>query len=211
MREVERQPNPRDPVKVYKYYYAGENFKSYEALPHETVFLNAFRKSPNMGLLFRNLVRVGYENAHSERRYSNILLNGANVKPCFHNTFFARLLGNVNHTEFGLLRQKEIETEIRNLEQTIAKDSSQNRKIIDAIGGNVFLLAGVSLAVANELDQLFREESWRDAAGYVSGCIGSYENYSDDFDNSCSTPGDSDGGGGCGDSGCSGCGGCGGD
>src|SRR3954468_16770925 len=62
IRNLERQPNSRDPVMTYKYVYAGPNFNRYTCLPHELIYVSVFHKSAGSGILFRNCVKMGYEN-----------------------------------------------------------------------------------------------------------------------------------------------------
>src|SRR5688500_11913344 len=65
--EVQRQSHKRNPVRVYKYIGRGKNFKGYACPGHELVFISAYQKSPALRILFNNFVRMGYENAGSEK------------------------------------------------------------------------------------------------------------------------------------------------
>jgi len=219
--EVQRQSNSRDPIRIYKYIAAGTNFVKYQFRSHEIVFLSMFQENAEIRLLFRNLVKVAYQNAKSQRQYYPLLINNVNLKAAFVKTIFHRIFGGFDYTEKGLLLKGELQNEISELEKTlpgfIKNDRNRGLEMLKTIGGNIFLLKGVDFAISKEIDEeLFEEMSTkRRGSGCSSGCWSNFDDYSDTFDSSCS----SDTGSGCGgdggcsgcSSGCSGCGGCGGD
>jgi hypothetical protein len=61
--DVERESPHSGNIVTSKYIVAGENFKQYPALAHELVFLIPFRENPAMHMLFKNCVKIGFENA----------------------------------------------------------------------------------------------------------------------------------------------------
>ena len=77
---IERQPSPRDPIRTYKYIAAGNNFSTYKPRLHEMVFISPFQKNSELRILFRNLVKVGYQNAKSERNYYSYLIQSDSLK-----------------------------------------------------------------------------------------------------------------------------------
>jgi len=221
VKEVQRQPSPRDPIKIYKYVTTGKNFSKYSAMSHEIVFLSVFQKGPAIRILFRNLVKVAYQKAESAPMYYPYLTCNINLKDSFYTTIYQKLFGGFNYTDKGVKLKDEVQNEITELEKTFPSDISTDKKrgleTLKLIGGNIFLLSGLDFAIANEFDkELFQEMSRYSVSGAVSsGCWTSFDGYSESFDNSCSSDtGTGCGGGGdsgCG-SGCSGCGGgCGGD
>ena len=212
--EVQRQPNPRDPIRTYKYITTGKNFITYPFKSHETVFTSIFQENVEIKLLFRNLVKVAYQRAKSERFYYPLLINNENLKVVFIRTFINKLFGGFSYSSDGTMVKKELESEIADLEsnlpEIIKHDKNRGLEILKKIGGNIFLLKGIDFALSKEIDkELFEEMSSQGASGGCSsGCWTSFGDYSATFDRSCS----SDTSSGCGgDSGCSGCGGCGGD
>lgn len=217
--EVQRKPSPRDPIRTYKYVTTGKNFSKYLVRSHEIVFLSVFQKNLAIRVLFRNLVKVAYQNAKSERMYYPYLTTNLNLKDSFKTTIYQKLFGGFTYTDKGVKLKNEVQNEITELEKTFPSDISNDKKrgleILKVIGGNIFLLSGLDFAIAKEIDkELFEEMSKYSTSGeWSSGCWTSFDSYSDSFDNSCSSDtGTGDGGdSGCG-SGCSGCGGgCGGD
>ena len=220
--QVPREPTSFDASQVYKYIMRGKNFSQYlqyQSKFHERIFLSTFRDQSDIRILFRNLVKVGYQKAESARMlYPTIALRMDLEKP-FYRTFYQWLFGGFKYTQAGLQWQKEVQNEMRELENVISdlrKDKERNTEILRAVGGNIFLLKGVDFALATEIDrELFEEMARRNNPdGSVGGCWTCFDDYSHTFDSSCSsdTWTSGDGNSGCsGDSGCSGCGGCGGD
>jgi len=211
--EIQRQPNPRDPIRTYKYITTGENFIKHPFKSHEIVFTSMFQENAEIKLLFRNLVKVAYQNAKSEYNYYPLLINSANLKAVFIRTFIQRIFGGFSYTSDGTTIKKELESEIAELEtklpEIIKNDKNRGLEILKKIGGNIFLLKGVDFALSKEIDkELFEEMSSQRTSG---GCWASFGDYSDTFDSSCSSDTSSGCGGDSGCSGCSGCGGCGGD
>jgi hypothetical protein len=218
--EVQRRPSPRDPVRTYKYVATGKNFVKYQFRPHEVVFLSMFRKDTSIRLLFRNLVKVAYQGAKSTRLFHPMITTNVNLKTSFYQTILQRIFGGFKHSAAGTILRKELEAEISQMEihfpEIIKNNRDRGLEMLRSIGGNIFLMKGIDFALASEIDkELFEEMSLRrTSGGCSSGCWTGFDNYSDNFDSSCS----SDIGSGCGGdsgcsggSGCSGCGGCGGD
>lgn len=214
--EVQRQPSPRDPAKTYKYITRGENFTKYPIRSHETVFTSTFQENAEIKLLFRNLVKVAYQRAKSERSYYPLLINNENLKAVFTRDLIHRVFGGFSYTAEGKIVKKELESEIADLESSlpeiIRSDRERGTDILRKIGGNIFLLKGMDVALAKEIDkELFDEmTSQRSSGGCSSGCWTSFGDYADTFDSSCSSDTSSGCGGDAGCSGCSGCSGCGG-
>jgi hypothetical protein len=213
--EVQRQPSLRDPIRMYKYIMVGKNFGAYLVRPHEIVFLSVFQKNPKLKIVFKNLVKVAYQNAKSERLYYPFLTTNINLKDSFNTTIYHRLFGGFTYTDKGVKLKNEVQNEITELEKTFPDDISRDKKrgleTLKLIGGNIFLLDGLDFAITKEIDkELFQEVStYNTYSEWGSGGWTSFDNYSDSFDNSCSS--DTGHGGDSGDSGCSsGCGGCGG-
>jgi hypothetical protein len=218
--DVERQPSKRDPVRVYKYVSIGRNFTSYKHLPHEVVFLSAYQKNSGIRILFRNCVKMGYENAFSESAFCKTIVSSQQLKDSFTRSFMQKLFsGGFSYTNRGVQLKTLVETQIQELEKTlpaqINTDKQKALAILKQIGGNVFLLKGLEFALLKEIDEQLLKELNRTGTngGCGTGCWTTFDTYDHDFDSSCSsdTVGSAcSGDGGC-SSGCSGCGGCGGD
>lgn len=210
--EIQRQPNPRDPIRTYKYIATGKDFAKYHFKPHERVFISIFQDNVQHRILFRNLVKIAYQNAKSAHAYFPLIIDNANLKLAFTRTAIQKVFGGFNYTSDGATIKKELEDEITELEsglpEIMRNERNRGLEMLRKIGGNLFLLRGMDFAISKEIDKELFDEMTSQKSNSSSGCWTSFNDYSDSFDSSCS----SDVSSGCGgDSGCSGCGGCGGD
>lgn len=221
--EIQRQPSRREPVRIYKYVSVGKNFRNYIKQPHEWVFLSIFDKNRAIKILFRNLVRVGFQEAESEKIYHHNLIASKSIREAFNSTFVQKIMGRFSYTNKGLELREAVMHEIQEYESSLPGQIGHNSKLaletLKVIGGNIFLLKGLEFAIAKEIDkEIFKriKEQGGYAGGCSSGCWSGYDDFSDSFDSSGSSgsgsgDGGCSGGSGCsGDSGCSGCSGCGG-
>ena len=226
--EVQRQASSRDTVRIYKYVETGNKFLTYEPRPHENIFLAPFQKSNSIQILFRNMVKIGYQNAKSESKLHRILRQSPNLNRCFSRNISQLLFGGFNITPDGQELRNNVEAEITQLEKQlpplILNDHQKALDILKVIKGNIFLLTNIELDSFNQIDKELLSEmnrkydikndgSW---SGFVGCTLDSFDNYSHSFDSGggsgCSSGSDAGcGGNGCGGSGCSGCSGCGGD
>lgn len=213
---VEKQANPRDPIRTYRYIAGGEKLSGYSGLQHEMVYLTAFRKSSDIRILFRHIVKMAYENAKSEKYFRKSLTASPVLKSAFATSFLHLFTGGVSYTKDGLHLKEQAENEIVTLEKTLAEGNHDKNKVsslLKVIGGNIFLLKGLEVDLLKEIeDELFKEFSRRPPPNGAcsAGCWTMFETYGREFDSSCSASpsgGCSSGDGGCG----GGCGGCGGD
>ena len=209
--DVQRQPYIQHEIRIYKYVGIGQNFHKYESKNHEKVFLSTFEKDNTLELLFRYLVKIGYQKSTSLSRFKNELIKTDVLKKCFSQNIFQWLLNIHSLTEYGKEIKSKIAIEIQNLNAEISSfikiDNQKAVELIKVIGGNIFLLENIDYEFLDQIDVgLATEMSNKQYSADGSGCSGfnwSYDSFSSDFDSGCS--GDSD------SSGCSGCGGCGGD
>jgi uncharacterized membrane protein YgcG len=212
--EVQRQESSRDKDGFYKYVEIGKNFWTYQPLPHENIFLAPFQKSNSLQILFRNMVKTGYQNARSKSKLHSALTQSPNLDRCFSRTVLQSLFGGFSLTADGQELRNTVKAEILELEEQlpplILKEPQEALDVMNAIKGNVFLLTNIEFDLFKQIDkELLSEFNKRDDNnndGGVSGFIWySFDDYSDSFDSSCS----GHSGCGSGDSGCGG-GGCGG-
>lgn len=214
--DIQRNTRSNSRIRNYQYVCVGKNFNSHRPLPHETIFLAPFQRNKNVEILFRHVVKLGYENAKSEAKLHAKLSKSPNIASCYKSNFLQSLVGGFSITTEGIELRTELNGEISLLERqlpiVIAEDQEKAQEILKTIHGNVFLIATIDLNALTQIDAtLFNVLHKEDKPNnyYDSGCSGhswqSFDHYSENFDSSCS--GDS----GCSSSGCSGCGGCGGD
>lgn len=217
--DVERQSHERDPVRVYKYVGPGKNYSTYQSLPHESVFLIPFQRSFDTQILFRHVVKIGYQNSVSQDAYHRTLMTCPNVELYFSRSLVQKVFGGFSINKSGLVLRKELQAEMADLEEKlpdlIKNDPPKALDILKEIKGNIFLLLNIQFDLLRQIDRELMAEmetAERDSSGggSYSGCW-TFTDYSNTFDTSCSNDNGS-GCSGCG-SGCSssGCGGCGGD
>lgn len=213
--EVYKHTGGTNEQRLYEYVETGKNFRFFNPLPHENVFLEIFQKNEVYRYLFRHVVKVGYENAKSYNYFHKLIRKSHNISDCFKENFIFDLIGFSFKTSKHEPLKKELQKEINQLEiqlpKIIQNDKEKALEILKEIKGNIFLLSTIEFDLLKQIDQTISTEMNRqsDNSFGCSGCSWSYfESYSESFDSSCSGDGGSSDGG-C--SGCSGCGGCGGD
>lgn len=215
--EIQRQPHIRQEIRTYQYIGIGQNFKNYQTKNHEKFFLSTFEKDPEIEMLFRNLVKIGYQKSRTLSDFKNKLIKTPTLKKCFSQNIFQRIFYGYSFTEYGKELKRKVEKEIQNLNSELSSlNNIENQKAIElikVIGGNIFLLENIDYELLNQIDsdlatEMNRKETNTDGSG-CSGCGWSFDDYSSSFDSGCSSDSGCGGDSGCG-SGCSGCGGCGG-
>lgn len=210
--DVERQLNARDPVKVYRYVSTGETFRHYDCLRHELTFLAPFYENSDSRMLFKNCVRIGYENARTKRVLHQKVRGTTELRDAFSTSFLQTIFGGYDYTQKGLALKTQVDEELLQLEnelpKLLASDKEKALAKMKLIGGNIFLLKTIDLGLLKEFDEAFPKELVEERGSSCSGCStwATFESHhsgdGDSGDSGCSS----------GDSGCSGCGGgCGGD
>lgn len=214
--EVERQPHISHKVRIYTYVTTGPNFKNYNVKNHEKFFLDTFQHDDSIEILFRNLVKIGYQKSISLSHLKNELINTPTLKKCFSQNIFQKIVNSYRITDYGKELKRKVEKEIQNLNSKFTSldtiDNQEALALIKVIGGNIFLLEYITYDLLDQIDsdlakQMNKKETNSEYSG-CSGCTWSFDTYSSDFDSGCSSGSSSGGGSGC--SACSGCGGCGG-
>jgi hypothetical protein len=214
--EVKRNIAQR--LHTYTYVTTGANFKNYQALPHEEVFLKAFKKAPDLDVLFRHVVKMGFQQAWSLPRYVSKILKSPRLTDYLSQNILQRIAGKIQVTVAGFKLRENIHTELANLDAQILQlnptQGTTQQTLVAPIYGHVFLLKQIDLTLWTEVDQIFKTEmSNQTTSAIYGGCSGGGD--WGGFDTGCSSHGGHSGCGGhgcsgCGGSGCSGCGGCGG-
>lgn len=214
--EIQRQPHIRHEIRIYKYVGIGPNFKNYLPKNHEKFFLSTFDTDSEIELLFRNLVKISYQNSKSLSNFKNELLKTPTLKKCFSQNIYQKIVCSYSFTDYGKELKRKVAQEIQNLNSEVSSlNTIENQKaveLIKVIGGNIFLLEYIDYELLDQIDadlakEMNRKATNTDGSG-CSGCSWTFDNYSSDFNSGCSTSSGCGGTSGC--SGCSGCGGCGG-
>ena len=147
--EVQRQPHIRQEIRTYQYIGIGQNFKKYQSENHEKFFLSTFEKDSEIEMLFRNLVKVGYQKSRTLSDFKNELIKTTTLKKCFSQNIFQRIFYGYSFTEYGKEIKRKVEKEIQNLNSELSTlNSIENQKAIElikVIGANIFLLENICL------------------------------------------------------------------
>ncbi|WP_462248361.1 hypothetical protein [Ekhidna sp.] len=220
--EEEEQSHPNNPVRSVSYVKVGPNYKSYTFKRHELVFANPFLGNDEIRILFRHLIKMGFENAAGLKLFVfERIVKSKEMEGMLKTSWFNKLFVYINLSDKGDIKSKKVQDELKELEKTLAsiikKEPEQGKDIVTALAGNIFLLEGFDYKLLEKIDSEMAEEmkKQKDSSGDY-GCAGCYiyfDSYSSSFDSEASSfdsGGDSGCGGTSGCSGCSGCGGCGG-
>ncbi|TAD83256.1 MAG: hypothetical protein EAY75_15165 [Bacteroidetes bacterium] len=217
--DLVQQPTVRNKDSGYKYVEIGKNFWTYQPLPHENIFLTPFQKSPSLQVLFRNMVKTGYQNAKSKGKFTSLLLQSPSMDTCFSRSILQSLFGGFSITLEGQELRNIVSAEILELENQlpslILNEPEKAQDIMYAIKGNIFLVDNIEFDLLKQKidNELLAEFNKRDDTNNGGGCSGfawyGFDDYSDSFDSSCGSGDSGCAGGGCGGGGCGG-GGCGG-
>ena len=209
--EVSRQPHIRQQIRVYKYVAIGPNFNSYTSLNHERIFLSVFEKDNSIEILFRNLVKIGYQKSRTLSDLKNDIIATPELQKCFSQNIFQKIFYGYSLTKYGIELKRKVKDEIQNLGNELSSlNDIENQKAIELIkiiGANIFILINVDYELLQQIDTdlgiaINKNHSVGGGTG-CSGCGSGFDDFSSSFDSGC--------GGDSGCSGCSGCGGCGGD
>jgi hypothetical protein len=213
------QASPHDPIIQIKYVSKGANFSMYNSMPHEKFFLSIFLTKNISRVLFRHLIKMGYENSISKSFLHKAIYSNSDISKFIKTGFIYSIFNRFGLSNEGKEVGKKLKNEIANLEKIFPKMiSSDQRKaleILTVIKGNVFLLETLDFKLLRKIDKTLLEEinaqNYSSDFGYV-GCSSwsDFNDYSHSFDSSCGSGDSGCSSSGC-SSGCSGCGGCGGD
>jgi hypothetical protein len=217
--EVTRNPSVVEGTLVYSYITRGPNFKNHTFKKQEEFFTSTFAEEEEYQVLFRNMVKIGYQKSKKKSHFIKQLFEKSLLQRCFSQNLFQEIFNLYSLTAYGEEIKRKVEKEISDLDQQFCNKSEINHhktiELISTIGANLFLLKNIDYDLLNQIDsdlitEMKRKENNQDHSIGCSGCSwGSFDGYSTSFDSGCSS--DSTSVSGCGgDSGCSGCGGCGG-
>jgi len=212
------RPSKYDRVQVITYVVPGRNFLEYKPLLHENFFLNPFWKNITLQIIFRQLVKIGYQNSQSKKHCQELIYRSSTIENCFSKNIIQKIVGGFSLTAEGYHLRGVLQNELDELGKIfptlVASDKKKALEVLETVKGNIFLLKNMDSEFLKEIDKELSEQVKKNysesGADSGSGCWGcgswdSFDHHSHSFDSGCSG-GDS----GCSSSGCSGCSGCGG-
>lgn len=217
----------RDKLKIVKekdetgreipYLMRGSHFDFQVTKEHERIFLQPFAADPTLRILFKSMVKIGFQSSKSDRSYRLMVMHSPLLASYIKQGFFDVLLGRFKLTPIGEQVRKEVETALQSegkrLKQVFHTDPQRARTALLMLGGHTLLLSQMNSDWANMTDVLLEEELKLERQTFADSSTGSTDAGGwDSFDSGCGTDGGSGCGGdagGCGGGGCGG-GGCGG-
>lgn len=200
------------------YIMRGENWALKTKKSNELIFTNTFEQSPELEILFHQLVKIGFSNGRDKYYFASCILNkNEEIKSYFKRNILFRVFNPAPLNKSGVEMQLKLQKALKESEKQIidayhSKNKNQLLEIINSIGGNIYLLNGFDSEILKEIDDHLKKQE-ANVIDYGHGCagyFGSYYETSDSFDSAFDSVSDSSGSGCGGDSGCSGCSGCGG-
>ncbi|QCE40953.1 hypothetical protein [Psychroserpens sp. NJDZ02] len=227
IKEVHQKPHPRDKhIRTYTYVTSGKNFKKYKPKNHELIYLSPFNKNRSLQILFKNFIKMAYDNSNGSWSYKKLTRSNIEINPYFKQTSLLNLFRINKLTAKGVKLKKGITNYLNtidnNINHLLHEDKKKGLELLLSIGGNIFLLENLDFQLLKTIDKellnqqkvLYNDTYNTDSDWWLY--IGFFEDqymfdsYFDDFDatlNSFNSEFDSSSCSSC-DSGCSSCGGC---
>ena len=193
-----------------KYVTIGSEFKNYDPKSFEEPQLSPFTQDQELKVLFEHYVRMCHENVGSYKAHLfTRIIDNQDHTPNIKQGFFQRITNEYTLNSNGKRIKSKIEAELASLSEKLPEllksDKEGLKKIIKAIGGNIFLVSGFNPSKLKKLDFTSPEEY--DDSYYYDDYIWHYllmDDFGTSFDTHMDTSmgcsGDSDG-----DNGCGGC------
>lgn len=200
-----------------QYVLPGQDFSAFEAKTFEVPMVSPFSKASDLKVLFEHYVKMCFDNAGSYKRYVfTRLIAEQNLSNDFKQGFWGKLFDTYALTDSGKKTKGQIESELKELAEKLPSmmenDKEGLKKIIEQLGGNIFLVEGFDMAELKRLDFSlpYEDDGFDDVLVYFFLFDSFDDSFDSHYDSYSGCSGDDSG---CsGDSGCSsGCGGCGGD
>lgn len=223
---VTSQPHPLTSAYTSNYISQGINFNNYFSKSYEQVFTDPFIGREDLEILFRHLVKMGYQNSRGEAKYKRLIIQELESIGLAERMWWNNIFGGCELTAKGEEIKRKLKEELKSLEEVLPgllkENPQQAMAVLEAVKGNVFLISGFDFELLRKFDQEVNRQAVSlshgiDTSDTAASCWIWYwhlfEECSNSFDNSCGGDTGCGGGGdsGCSGGGCSGCGGCGGD
>ena len=155
--DVEKQPHPRDGVRVYTYVEAGKNFEKYTAKAHESIFLSSFANEASIQILFKHFVKAAYEASGGKKSYRESIKSSNELRPYFNESFFISLFRFIKLTDDGKKVERAITSYLQEvnlkINDLLENDQQKALELLIAIGGNIFLLQNLNFDLLKKLDK----------------------------------------------------------
>ena len=206
----------------------GPEFANHAERKHESAFLYPFKGNQDQEILLTQFIKTARQSARSRAHYIwNMMLKNEELGKCIKTTFWQRVIGSLNPSEYGQPIKEKLQRELKELEvllpQLLESDPEKALALVTALGGNIYLINSLDFKLLKKADEAFAKDNGTSAGAvaddgfpyyYYSAFDSADSSFDSGFDSGFDAGG-GDGGSGCGGSGCGsgcggGCGGCGG-
>lgn len=152
---IERQIDTT--VRLYEYVKSGSNFINYSEQNYENFFLSVFKEDQSSQILFRSLIKIGYENSRSRTNFKNKILKIMVSKKYVNQNIFQKNFSKYSLTPYGYEIKEIIENEIKELNSSfdtlVDLDNAKSIEIGKLIGGNIFFLENIDCQLFSRIDK----------------------------------------------------------
>ena len=162
IKTVVKKPDGRAKEQTYKYVVAGKNFESYTPAKHEEMFLNFYKRNRGRQILFRNFVKLMYEDSRSLYYYRKLILKNEQLNGLVSQNIINKLFGNYSYTVAGEKAKSKANEELKNadtrLNGLIKSDPEMALNLMLTLGTNIVLLENLDLKLIAEVAR-----DWKDS------------------------------------------------
>jgi hypothetical protein len=172
--EITRPAAGKEMPTALTYIIAGPALSAYKPLEQDLVFLDPYLKNEKAQILFANLVKMGYEKAVNEKRYSGLIMRSDLIQDCYYTGIPAFLKGRFTLTQKGQRMAATVRNEVSELGLSfpalLQNDPVKVREILSLIKGNIFVIPGIDIKMLKEIET---ELTALNAQRYSSGSYSS--------------------------------------
>lgn len=188
-------------AKEYTNVLRGKNFDMYRPKAHELVFLDPFLRNRELAILFKQLVKLGFEQSKNDKHFRNLILSSPSLNGLHKKGFWDSISGGFSLTSSGQRVKADVSRELYETGEVMKRSMLTNRSeammMLTMLGGSALLVSQMNSDFANTIDTLTQGEMRKQAqmqqssvgAGGDSASSSGYDSNSDS-----NSDGNSDGG-----------------
>lgn len=140
--------------KFYEYIEIGINFTNHDKKKYEDLFLNLFIEDKTRQVLFRNLIKIGFENSRNRINFRNKIIRTPTLKNFINQNLLQKIFSAYSLTTKGYEIKQKIEDEIKELNRRlIYLNDSKANEVIETVGANTFFLKNLNRKLFLQIDE----------------------------------------------------------
>jgi hypothetical protein len=152
---------------------SGKNFDSYQAQPHEEVFLTPLRKAPELMILLKHFVEMAYQKlGYPEAYHADYLKKTKRLKDCFKDGFWRNLLGFITLNEEGRKLQEKVKRYYDKLQRKVDNHEPITAEEFQSIGTNIIVLKNLGPDKVRELEKAWHMPQKKEDYNYHDSYMG---------------------------------------